>query len=108
MKLFSFFSGFSRGREKEKTHFPSPPKKNRRNGQGLVSGVGYNAADWSVTDTYSLAVFSKVPLLCCVFYSKKNKNRSLSFSSTPFFSSHPLSLSSTTSTTNDSPPSAPP
>lgn len=31
-----------------------------RNGQGLVNGVGYSAADWSVTDTFSLAVFSKV------------------------------------------------
>lgn len=35
------------------------PSKNR-NGQGLVNGVGYSAADWSVTDTFSLAVFSKV------------------------------------------------
>ena len=31
-----------------------------RNGQGLVNGVGYSAADWSVTDTFSLAIFSKV------------------------------------------------
>jgi hypothetical protein len=30
-----------------------------RNGQGLVNGVGYSAVDWSVTATYSLAVFSK-------------------------------------------------
>lgn len=47
--------------------FLSTLTKNR-NGQGLVNGVGYSASDWSVTDTYSLAVFSKVRLVSFEFF----------------------------------------
>lgn len=51
--------------------------KEYRNGQGLVNGVGYSAVDWSVTDTYSLAVFSKSAIRAAMrtddsFYQVKN------------------------------------